>query len=166
MKNHKAVKLDKINEESLNESINNENGENIESKGKSGNIWNKLEKFINSWYFVLFIGFLILAKTFLFYYHTIAVNEQLYSDTIIGTISFVVVIICFLFVLPNRARVVTSIVVDFIISFVLFGDNIYYNYSNSVLSIAQITNLQYGGEIMSTLPMVLKLKKVKRLKNN
>ena len=157
MKNHKPVKLDKINEESLNESINKENGENIESKGKSGNIWNKLEKFINSWYFVLFIGLLILAKTFLFYYHTIAVNEQLYSDTIIGTISFVVVIICFLFVLPNRARVVTSMVVDFIISFVLFGDNIYYNYSNSVLSIAQITNLQYGGEIMSTLPMVLKL---------
>ena len=30
MKNHKAVKLDKINEESLNESINKENGENIE----------------------------------------------------------------------------------------------------------------------------------------
>ena len=143
MKNHKAVKLDKINEESLNESINKENGENIELKGKSGNIWNKLEKFINSWYFVLFIGLLILAKTFLFYYHTIAVNEQLYSDTIIGTISFVVVIICFLFVLPNRARAVTSIVVDFIISFVLFGDNVYYNYSNSVLSVAQITNLQY-----------------------
>ena len=157
MKNHKTVKLDKKNEESLNGSKNKENGENIESKGKSGNIWNKLEKFINSWYFVLFIGLLILAKTFLFYYHTIAVNEQLYSDTIIGTISFVVVIICFLFVLPNRARVVTSIVVDFIISFVLFGDNIYYNYSNSVLSIAQITNLQYGGEIMSTLPMVLKI---------
>ena len=120
-------------------------------------VLNKLEKCINSIYFVIIIGILILAKTFLFYYHTIAVNEQLYSDTIIGTISFVLVIICFLFVLPNRARVVTSIVVDFIISFVLFGDNVYYNYSNSVLSVAQITNLQYGGEIMSTLPMILKI---------
>ena len=116
-----------------------------------------IEKFINSIYFVLIIGILILAKTFLFYYNTIAVNEQLYSDTIIGTISFIVVIICFLFVLPNRARVTTSIIINFIISLVLFGDNIYYNYSNSVLSIAQITNLQYGGEIISTLPMVLKL---------
>ena len=117
----------------------------------------KIEQCTNSIYFVLIIGLLILAKTFLFYYHTIAVNEQLYSDTIIGTISFIVVIICFLCVLPNRARVVTAIVVDFIISLVLFGDNVYYNYSNSVLSIAQITNLQYGGEIISTLPMVLKL---------
>lgn len=120
-------------------------------------VFNKLEKCINSIYFVIIIGILILAKTFLFYYHTIAVNEQLYSDTIIGTISFVVVIICFLSVLPNRARIITSIVVDFIISLILFGDNIYYNYSNSVLSVAQITNLQYGGEIMSTLPMILKV---------
>ena len=123
-------------------------------------ILDKLNKFTNSIYFVIIIGLFILAKTFLFYYHTIAVNEQLYSDTIIGTISFVVVIICFLFVLPNRGRIITSIVIDFIISLVLFGDNIYYNYSNSVLSIAQITNLQYGGEIISTLPMVLKLYQV------
>lgn len=116
-----------------------------------------LNKSINSIYFALIIGLLILAKTFLFYYHTIAINEQLYSDTVIGTISFVVVIICFLCVLPNRARAILSIIVDFVISLILFGDNVYYNYSNSVLSIAQITNLQYGGEIMSTLPMVLKL---------
>ena len=120
-------------------------------------VLNKLEKCINSIYFVIIIGILILAKTFLFYYHTIAVSEQLYSDTIIGTISFVVVIMCFLLVLPNRARIITSIVVDFIISLILFGDNIYYNYSNSVLSVAQITNVQYGGEITSTLTMILKL---------
>lgn len=116
-----------------------------------------LNKSINSIYFAIIIGILILAKAFLFYHHTIAINEQLYIDTIIGTISFVVVIVCFLCVLPNRLRATFAIIVDFVISIVLFGDNIYYNYSNSVLSIAQITNLQYGGEIMSTLPMVLKL---------
>ena len=130
---------------------------NISENAAYKKILNKIEQCTNSIYFVLIIGLLILAKTFLFYYHTIAVNEQLYSDTIIGTISFIVVIICFLCVLPNRARVITAIVVDFVISLVLFGDNVYYNYSNSVLSIAQITNLQYGGEIISTLPMVLKL---------
>ena len=131
--------------------------ENPKMENDMQKLFGTIEKFINSIYFVLIIGILILAKTFLFYYNTIAVNEQLYSDTIIGTISFIVVIICFLFVLPNRARVTTSIIINFIISLVLFGDNIYYNYSNSVLSIAQITNLQYGGEIISTLPMVLKL---------
>lgn len=118
---------------------------------------NILNKGVNSIYFAVIIGILILAKTFLFYYHTIAIGEQLYSDTIIGTISFVIVIICFLCVLPNRGRAILAMIVDFIISLLLFGDNVYYNYSNSVLSIAQITNLQYGGEIMSTLPMVMKL---------
>ncbi len=117
----------------------------------------ELNKGVNSIYFAIIIGIFILAKTFLFYYHTITIKEQLYIDTIIGTISFVVVIICFLCVLPNRARAIFSIIVDFIISLVLFGDNVYYNYSNSVLSVAQITNLQYGGEIISTLPMILKL---------
>ena len=117
----------------------------------------ELNKGVNSIYFAIIIGIFILAKTFLFYYHTITIKEQLYIDTIIGTISFVVVIICFLCVLPNRARAIFSIIVDFIISLVLFGDNVYYNYSNSVLSVAQITNLQYGGEIISTLTMILKL---------
>ena len=51
-----------------------------------------LNKAVNSIYFAVIIGILILAKAFLFYYHTIAIGEQLYSDTIIGTISFVVVI--------------------------------------------------------------------------
>ena len=133
------------------------NVKNIKTKEVLKKILEKVNKYINSIYFVIIIGVLILAKTFLFYYHTIAVNEQLYSDTIIGTISFVVVIMCFLSVLPNRARIITSIVVDFIISLILFGDNVYYNYSNSVLSVAQITNLQYGGEIMNTLPMILKI---------
>ena len=38
----------------------------------------------------------------------------------------------------------------------MFADNIYYTYSSNVLSVLQITNLQYGEEIMSTLPMLLK----------
>ena len=120
MKKDKTLKSNKKNEKT---DINKANEK--ESNGTVNKAWDKLEKFTNSIYFVIIIGILILAKTFLFYYHTIAVSEQLYSDTIIGTISFVVVIMCFLLVLPNRARIITSIVVDFIISLILFGDNIY-----------------------------------------
>ena len=116
-----------------------------------------LNKSVNSIYFAIIIGILIFAKTFLFYYHTIAIGEKLYIDTILGTFSFIVVIVCFLCVLPNRPRAILAIIVDFITSLILFGDNVYYNYSNSVLSIAQITNLQYGEEIKSTLPMLIKL---------
>ena len=50
--------------------------------------------------------------------------------------------------------------VSFFISLLLFSDNIYYTFSNNFLSVAQITNLQYGDEIASTLPMLLEWKQI------
>lgn len=120
----------------------------------------KLNKFINSIGFVILIGIIILLKTILFYKNTIAISEQIEIQTLIGTISFIVVIICFLCVLPNRSRTIIAIITNVLISILLFSDNIYYTYSNSVLSITQITNLQYGEEIMSTLPMVIEAKQI------
>lgn len=108
----------------------------------------------------IIIGIILMIKTLLFYSSTIAINESLEAQTIIGTISFIVVIVCFLGVLPNRARIITAIVINFLISLLLFSDNLYYIYSNSVLSVAQISNLQYGDEIMETLPMVMQSKQI------
>jgi phosphoglycerol transferase MdoB-like AlkP superfamily enzyme len=119
-----------------------------------------INKAFNGVGFVILIGILLLGKTLLFYYNTIAINEQLELQTVLGTLSFITVIVCFLSVLPNRARIITSIIVDFLISILLFGDQIYYTYSNSVLSVAQITNLQYGEEIISTLPMVVQINQI------
>lgn len=117
----------------------------------------KINKIFNSVWFVIIIGVLILLKTILFYYNTVAISDRLYSDTVIGTIFFVIMIVCFLCVLPNRGRIVGAIVINVLISLLLFCDNVYYNYSNSVLSVAQLINIQYGEEIMGTLPMLLKL---------
>lgn len=119
-----------------------------------------LNKFINSIWFAIIIGILIFLKTLLFYKSTIAINDSLTLKTIIGTMTFIIMIVCFLCVLPNRARTTCGIIVNVLFSILLFGDNIYYIYSNNVLSIAQITNLQYGEEIISTLPMVLELKQI------
>ena len=63
-------------------------------------------------------------------------------------------------VLPKKGRNIGGIVLDTIISIILFADNIYYTYSSNVLSVLQITNLQYGEEIMSTLPMLLKMHQI------
>lgn len=119
-----------------------------------------INKVLNSIGIAILIGILLLLKTFLFYHSTIAINEKLELETIIGTISFIMVMVCFLSILPNRARVIVSIIVDFMISLLLFGDHVYYIYSNSVLSVAQISNLQYGEEIMNTLPMVIQMKQI------
>lgn len=119
-----------------------------------------LNKFLNSVWFIIFIGVLLTFKTFLFYDNTIAINEKLEMETIVGTLCFIIVAVCFLCVLPNRARVITGNTLNLLISILLFSDNIYYTYSNSVLSVAQITNLQYGEEIISTLPMVIEIKQI------
>lgn len=120
----------------------------------------RLNKFLNSVWFIIFIGVLLTFKTFLFYDNTIAINEKLEMETIIGTLCFIIVAVCFLCVLPNRVRVITGNILNLLISILLFSDNIYYTYSNSVLSVAQITNLQYGEEIISTLPMVIEIKQI------
>ena len=119
-----------------------------------------INQIINSVVFVILIGILLLLKTFLFYNSTIATNEALELNTIVGTISFLVVLGCFIIILPNRARIVTMTIINIVISVLLFGDHVYYIYSNSVLSVAQISNLQYGGEIMKTLPMVIQAKQI------
>ncbi len=119
-----------------------------------------INKVFNSVWFAILIGVLLLGKTFLFYDSTIAINEPLEKETIIGTVCFIAVMICFLTILPNRTRIITSIVIDFLVSFLLFSDHVYYIFSNSVLSVAQFTNLQYGEEIAGTLPMVMQAKEV------
>ncbi len=119
-----------------------------------------LNKAINSIWFPVFIGIIIFLKAILFYNNTININDKLELETIIGTMSFSIVLVCFLCVLPNRGRVISAICIDIFFSILLFSDNIYYIYSNSVLSVAQITNLQYGEEIMSTLPMVIQAKQI------
>ena len=119
-----------------------------------------INKIVNSWVFVFLVGVFILLKTFLFYNSTIAINEKLEKETIIGTVSFIVVIVCGLNMLQNRVRVISTICINLLLSILLFGDNIYYIYANNVLSVAQITNLQYGEEIISTLPLVLEAKQL------
>ena len=113
----------------------------------------KINKFFNSIGFPILIGIILLLKTIFFYQNTISIRETIDIDTILGTIAFLVTMVFMICILPNRARGITTIIVDVLLSIILFADNIYHTYSSSVLSVAQILNLQYGEEIMDTLPM-------------
>ena len=128
--------------------------------GAKEKVKNILNKIFNSIWFPVIICILIFFKTILFYNNTIAINEKINMETVLGTMYFTIILVCFLIILPNRTRIISSIIINIFISFLLFGDNAYYTYSSSVLSIAQITNLQYGEEILSTLPMVIQLKSI------
>ena len=115
-----------------------------------------LNKIINSSYFPIIIALMLILKTILFYKSTVSIQEEIYKKTIVNTAIFIFSLFGISYLLPRRARNITGIIIDVIFSVLLFADNLYYNYSNNVLSIMQITNIQYGEEIMSTLPMLIK----------
>ena len=115
-----------------------------------------LNKIINSSYFPIIISILLILKTILFYKSTVSIQEEIYKKTIVNTTIFIFSLFGISYLLPRRARNITGIVINVIFSILLFADNLYYNYSNNVLSIMQITNIQYGEEIMSTLPMLIR----------
>ncbi len=132
----------------------------MEEKEAINKIKQVVNKIVNSFWFILIIGIIILLKTIFFYNNTITANEEIENKLIIGTAFFITVLMCLISVLPNRARIITAIVVNLLISILLCSDELYYSYSNNVLSLAQVTNLQYGEEIISTIPSLFKLKDI------
>ncbi len=124
------------------------------------NIKRVANRFFNSIGFPIFIGILLFLKTIFFYLNTISIRETIDKATVLGTIAFLATVFCMICALPNRGRTVTTIVVDILLSIILFADNVYHTYSSSVLSVAQIMNLQYGEEIMDTLPMLIQAKEI------
>ena len=112
-------------------------------------------RFFNSIGFPIVIDVLLFLKTIFFYLNTISIRETIDKATVLGTLAFLATVFCMMCALPNRGRTITTIVVDILLSIILFADNVYHTYSSSVLSVAQIMNLQYGEEIMDTLPMLI-----------
>ena len=119
-----------------------------------------LNTFFNSIAFPLVVGVLILLKTIMFYDSTIIIRESIDKNLVIGTTMFIITFLGIIYMLPNRARIISTIILDLLISILLFADNLYYIYSSSVLSVAQIANLQYGEEIMGTIPMLIEIKHI------
>ena len=119
-----------------------------------------LNKIVNSNFFIIIVMIVVFLKTILFYKTTICINEKIYINTIQMSIMYILSLFGMLYLLPKKGRNIAGIIMNILISILLFADNIYYSYSSNVLSVLQISNLQYGEEIMSTLPLLLKLPQI------
>lgn len=119
-----------------------------------------LNKIVNSNFFIIILMIVVFLKTILFYKSTICINEKIYINTIQMSIMYILFLFGMLYVLPKKGRNIAGIIMNILISILLFADNIYYSYSSNILSVLQISNLQYGEEIMSTLPLLLKLPQI------
>lgn len=146
--------------------IENKQDENYCSNQENNNFLNKL---INTRYWILFIGILLLIKTIFFYKCAIFVNinekmnnieSMLYTSISLMVLSsiFLAVILSIPMLLKNRARFWVTLVIDFVISALLFADEVYYSYSSNLISVSQISNLQYGREISAALPNLLHIR--------
>ena len=82
----------------------------------------KINRIVNSAWFIVALAIVIFIKTIIFYFNTIAISEKIAVETLLGTLSFIVVIGCFLYVLPNKIRIVIGLIINALLSILLFSD--------------------------------------------
>lgn len=119
---------------------------------------------VNTRIFTFLIGLIILLKTIFLYTNVIYLNQKLQVTTLISITFMSSVFICIFMTLPmllkQRARFWVTVGIDIIISILLCVNEIYYNYSSNLVSISQISNLQYGKEISASLPNLIHIKQI------
>lgn len=110
-----------------------------------------INKIINSELFPILIGLILFVKVAIFYKLTIYKADNYNVSILSKTFIYSMFIVTFLFVLKNRLRFTIGTIVNLLISILLFADNLYYNYSTSLISVSQISNLQYSEQISAAL---------------
>ena len=113
-------------------------------------------KIINSELFIIIIGFLLFIKTAIFYKLTIYISDSINKELLAKTFIFSMFIVSVLFLFrKNRLRFFLALFVDLVFSLIAFADNLYYSYSSSLISISQVSNLQYSEQISAVLKDLL-----------
>lgn len=108
-------------------------------------------RIINSELFPILIGIILFSKVSLFYKLTIYRGCNYNYALLPKTFIYSMFIVSFLFVFKNRMRFTLGTIINLLISTLLFADNLYYNYSTSLISVSQISNLQYSEQITASI---------------
>ncbi|MBQ3408228.1 MAG: LTA synthase family protein [Clostridia bacterium] len=110
---------------------------------------------VNSEFFPIIIGLILFIKVALFYKLTIYKFDNYNISILSKTFIYSMFIVSFLFIFKNKARFTFGTILNVFVSILLFADNIYYNYSTSLISVSQISNLQYSEQITTALKDLL-----------
>ena len=119
-----------------------------------------INKIVNSELIIILTGILLFVKMVLFYKETIYQAEAIETNIIAKTFIFSMFIVTFLFIFRNKLRFVLSFIVNIFFSILMFADNLYYNYSTSLISVSQINNLQYSEQIATAIKDLLSIYKI------
>lgn len=119
-----------------------------------------INKIVNSELIIIFTGILLFAKMALFYKETIYQADVIEIDIIAKTFIFSMFIVTFLFIFKNKLRFALSFIVNIFFSILMFADNLYYNYSTSLISVSQISNIQYSEQIATAIKDLLSISQI------
>ena len=114
-----------------------------------------INEIINSELFPIVIGFMLFFKVALFYKLTIYNVSSYNMDILAKSFIYSMFIVSILYIFKNRLRFIIGTILNVLFSMLLFADNLYYNYSTGLISISQISNLQYSEQIGVTLKDLL-----------
>lgn len=129
---------------------------NEKSKTTVRKILNKsIQIFLTSRLFVVVIGLLLVLKTVFLYKTAIFVNKPIEKEYIEMIIGFVFIFLTLPMLLKGKIRIWIALIIDLLTSVLLFINELYYSYSSNLVSVSQISNLQYGKEISAALPNLL-----------
>ncbi len=120
-----------------------------------------IEFLLSTRWYVLIIALLILFKTIFFYSNTVFKNDTIWLWSIRQTCLFVIIIVFPLWLFKNSVRrFEAGIVINLLVSLLLFADELYYQYASNILSVMQVGNTQYKNEILMVLPTLLNARQI------
>ena len=106
---------------------------------------------VNSDLIIIFTGLVLFGKMCFFYERTIYFSDVMQKEIVEKTFIYSMYLVTLLFMLKNKSRFICAYIINLFISILMLADEIYYNYSSSLISIAQISNLQYSDQISATI---------------
>ena len=142
---------------------------NFKNKIKNG--WSnfkeadKKEMFTNifsSRYYLVFIFIVILLKTMVFSFDTVFYkNGGIWPWYIRQTSFFIMIMVATMLLFrKSRWRFVCGVILNFLISLLLFADELYFEYASNIISVMQAGNVQYKDEILAAIPSLLKVRQI------
>lgn len=121
----------------------------------------EIEDFLSSRWFILIIGIFLILKTVLFYADTVFFSEKIWLWTVRQTIFFVIILLSPLLLFrSSKTRFIAGEIINFIVSIILFADELYFEYASNILSVMQAGNLQYKDEILAAIPSLLNFRQI------
>ncbi|CDA30638.1 sulfatase [Clostridium sp. CAG:492] len=106
---------------------------------------------VNSDLIIIFTGLVLFGKMCFFYERTIYFSDVMQKEIVEKTFIYSMYLVTLLFILKNKSRFICAYIINLFMSILMLADEIYYNYSSSLISIVQISNLQYSDQISATI---------------